>query len=101
MRVSIRGGEAFGFGSKSIGSISIRAAWIFQSRMPSSLANRFFPASTARSRLRADRMMIERWQQWKSLSFLGISLMKLPGICRPPDPLVKCHHGLAIALREE
>jgi hypothetical protein len=44
--------------------------------MPSSLANRFFAASIALSGVRADRMMIERWQQRKSLSFLGISLMK-------------------------
>jgi hypothetical protein len=38
--------------------------------------NRFFAASTALSRVRADRMRIERWQQRKSFSFLGISLMK-------------------------
>ena len=40
------------------------------------LANFFFAASIALSRVRADRMMIERWQQRKSFSFLGISLMK-------------------------
>jgi hypothetical protein len=60
----------------SIGSISIRAAWNFQLRMPSSLANRFFAASIAVSEVRADQMIIERWQQRKSFSFVGISLMK-------------------------
>jgi hypothetical protein len=44
--------------------------------MPSSLANFFFAASIALSEVRADRMTIERWQQRKSFSFLGISLMK-------------------------
>jgi hypothetical protein len=40
--------------------------------MPSSLTNRFFAASIALSEVRADRMMIERWQQRKSFSFRGI-----------------------------
>jgi len=44
--------------------------------MPSSLANFLFAASIALSDVRADRMIIERWQQRKSFSFLAISLMK-------------------------
>jgi hypothetical protein len=44
--------------------------------MPSRLANRFFAASTALAGVRAEQMMIERWQHRKSFSFLGISLMK-------------------------
>jgi hypothetical protein len=49
---------------------------VFPVGEPSSLANRFLAASIALSRLRADRMTIERCQQRKSLPFLGISLMK-------------------------
>jgi hypothetical protein len=49
-----------GIGSRSIGSISTDPAWIFQSRMPSSRAKRFFAASIARSGVRAARITIER-----------------------------------------
>jgi hypothetical protein len=44
--------------------------------MPSISMNCFFAASAAHSGLGADGMMIDRWQQRKSLLFLGISLMK-------------------------
>jgi hypothetical protein len=58
--------------------------------MPSSAANCFFATSTARSALGADRIMIERWQQWKSFSFLGISFRKFTryfGISHAPNPV--------------
>jgi hypothetical protein len=41
-------------------SISIEPAWIFQSQMPSSRANRFFAAAIAPSGVRAERITVER-----------------------------------------
>jgi hypothetical protein len=42
-----------------------------QSWIPSSLANRFFPASTALSGVRAERIMLDRWQHWKAFRSWG------------------------------
>src|SRR6516162_7293887 len=60
----------------SITLTSMIVAWVRQSRMPSSRANRFFAASIARSRLRAERMMIVRWQGLTTILNLANSLRK-------------------------